>query len=473
MVLQMQPTEMSSFVQDVIETFSMQAVSKSITLDFVKCDVEAWIDRAQMDKILMNLLSNAFKYTPKGGVIRVTLAKDEDEKNLTLSVFDNGEKIPESDIEHIFQRFYQSKTSTNHHSTGTGVGLDLTRSLVLLHHGNIEVRNVEEGVEFLVTMPLGKDHLSEEEIAEWNNADGAPETLKQNDPFCALEDELMHADTEEQNDEEESGPRIVSKRPTIVVVDDDEEIRRYITTELTTTYRVLSYSNGADALPAILREIPQLVVSDVMMPLMDGNTLCAKIKANVNTNHIPVILLTAKTRDEDTLESLETGADLYMTKPFNMDILRRNIANLLSTRKLMQNKFTGKEDQSNQIDAVEIESADEKLLARIMAVINENLGNSDLNIDMLCREVGISRVHLHRKMKEMTNQTPHDFIRNLRMKQAARLLKRKGQSITEVLYHCGFNSSTSFSTMFKKMYGMSPREYQRQFEESSDNKSIS
>ena len=216
-----------------------------------------------------------------------------------------------------------------------------------------------------------------------------------------------------------------------------------------------------EALPAILRELPQIVVSDVMMPNMDGNTLAAKIKANVNTNHIPVILLTAKTRDEDKLEGLETGADLYVTKPFNMDILRRHIVNLIASRRLMQNKFTGKEDMKTDLDNVTLESADDKLLARIMNVVNANLSNSDLNIDMICSEVGISRVHLHRKMKELTNQTPHDFIRNLRLKQAARLLSHKGQSITEVMYRCGFNSATSFSTMFKKMYGVSPREYMK------------
>ena len=218
-------------------------------------------------------------------------------------------------------------------------------------------------------------------------------------------------------------------------------------------------------MPNILREIPALVISDVMMPQMDGNTLCARIKTNVNTNHVPVILLTAKTRDEDRLESLETGADLYFTKPFNMDILRRSIANLISSRRLMENKFTGKEDHSEHIDDIEIESADEKLLNRILAVVNANLSNSDLNIDMICTEVGISRVHLHRKMKELTNQTPHDFIRNLRLKQAARLLSRKGQNITEVMYRCGFNSTTSFSTMFKKMYGLSPRDYMKEHAE--------
>ena len=402
------------------------------------------------------------KYTPVCGTVRVTITSDD--KNVTISVFDNGEQIPEQSLARIFERFYQAASLTNQTKTGTGVGLDLTRSLVQLHHGDIIARNVEDGVEFVVTIPQGCEHLSKEELT-------LHEEQKAEDISSILEQELVNSAEAESIEEklsliQDSKPSTSSsKRPTIVVVEDDDEIRNYLIAELESTYRILSFSDGAEALPVILREIPALVVSDVMMPQMDGNTLCAKIKSNVNTNHVPVILLTAKTRDEDRLESLETGADLYFTKPFNMDILRRSIANLIASRRLMENKFTGKEDHSEQIDDIEIESADEKLLNRILAVVNANLGNSDLNIDMICTEVGISRVHLHRKMKELTNQTPHDFIRNLRLKQAARLLSRKGQNITEVMYRCGFNSTTSFSTMFKKMYGLSPRDYMKEHAE--------
>ena len=377
----------------------------------------------------------------------------------------NGEKIPEQSLARIFERFYQAASITNQTKAGTGVGLDLTRSLVQLHHGNIVARNVEDGVEFVVTIPLGCEHLSKEELT-------LHEEQKAEDISSILEQEVASPVESESTEESPNLSALTpkpstqtSKRPTIVVVEDDDEIRNYLVTELESTYRILSFNDGAEALPNILREIPALVISDVMMPKMDGNTLCAKIKSNVNTNHVPVILLTAKTRDEDRLESLETGADLYFTKPFNMDILRRSIANLIASRRLMENKFTGKEDHSEQIDDIEIESADDKLLNRILAVVNANLSNSDLNIDMICSEVGISRVHLHRKMKELTNQTPHDFIRNLRLKQAARLLSRKGQNITEVMYRCGFNSTTSFSTMFKKMYGLSPREYMKEHAE--------
>ena len=456
MRLHMQETDMTAFVGDVLKLFRPQATSKNITLRFEHPDdaLPVWIDRSNFDTVVINLMSNAMKYTPTGGLIRVTLNNMPDLNCCQLHVFDNGEQIPEDSLKRIFERFHQVATSINQSKVGTGIGLDLAKSLVHLHHGNIEVANVKDGVEFIVTLPLGKEHLHEEEIAHFDEA----EIQKKE------EEKLMEAVPAADINEEEVLKMVksgTSKRPTIVVVEDDDDIRDYLKSQLSSTYRVLSYPDGTEALPAILRELPQVVVSDIMMPNMDGNTLTAKVKANVSTNHIPIILLTAKTRDEDKLEGLETGADLYVTKPFNMDILRRHIANLIASRRLMQNKFTGKEDMKTDLDNVTLETADDKLLARIMSVVNANLGNSDLNIDMICSEVGISRVHLHRKMKELTNQTPHDFIRNLRLKQAARLLSHKGQSITEVMYRCGFNSATSFSTMFKKMYGVSPREYMK------------
>lgn len=464
MGVQMRETNMVDFIREIVTTFQPTADSKHINLSFLTAtdNLPVWIDRSHFDKIMMNVMSNAFKYTPTGGEVRLSLSSNA--TTMTLVVFDDGEKIPEENLETIFQRFNQGKSISNQHNTGTGVGLDLTRSLVQMHHGEIIARNVADGVEFVITIPLGKEHLREDEIANWSEEEEQRMVSASSVPVITMDDM-----TEEvaDNDVEGSADAAVvasSKRPTIAVVEDDDEIRNYLMAELSATYRVITYPDGEEALKGILREIPQLVISDIMMPRMDGTVLCSKLKSNVNTNHVPVILLTAKSGDDDRLEGLETGADLYVTKPFNMDILRRSIANLLGSRRVMENKFSGQEDQRDKIDEVELESIDEKLLNRIMGVINDNLNNSDLNIEMICSEVGISRVHLHRKMKELTNQTPHDFIRNLRLKQAARLLSRKGQSITEVMYRCGFNSATSFSTMFKKMYGVSPRQYQKDHE---------
>jgi AraC-like DNA-binding protein len=193
--------------------------------------------------------------------------------------------------------------------------------------------------------------------------------------------------------------------------------------------------------------------------------MCTKIKANPVTSHVPVILLTAKSRDEDQLEGLETGADAYVMKPFNMDILRRTIVNLIHTHQMLKLKYGRNDQLAEQVDELKMKSPDDQLLERVMKVINKNLSNSDLSIEDIADEVGISRVHLHRKMKELTGQTPHDFIRNLRLKQAANLLSQRNMNITEVMYACGFNNAASFSTIFKKFYGMSPRDYMNEHHE--------
>ena len=267
--------------------------------------------------------------------------------------------------------------------------------------------------------------------------------------------------------EELEQPLVVpEKRPnerlTVVVAEDDDEIRNYVASELSNEYNVKTCINGRDALAEVYRSMPDIVVSDIMMPEMDGNTLCSQLKSNQSTNHIPIILLTAKNRDEDRLEGLETGADAYIVKPFNMDILRRTIINLINSHRLLKLKYGQTTKLESSVEEVKMKSPDEKLLERVMNTVNKHMNNSDLSVDMIANEVGISRVHLHRKMKELTGQTPHDFIRNIRLKQAANLLANQNMNITEVVYACGFSNAASFSTMFKNVYGMSPRDYMKE-----------
>ena len=221
-------------------------------------------------------------------------------------------------------------------------------------------------------------------------------------------------------------------------------------------------SNGRDALAMLLKCSPDLLLSDIMMPEMDGNTLCSTVKSNPQTNDIPVVLLTAKTREEDKLEGLETGADAYIEKPFNLDILLRTIHNLIQSRQHLRMKYGRTDKMEEHVESVSIKSPDEKLLERVMQVINKNISNSSLSVDSLADEVGISRVHLHRKMKELTGKTPHEIIRNIRLKQAANLLASGDMNITEVVYACGFGNAASFSTIFKRFYGMSPRDYMQE-----------
>ena len=450
MQMHMCETDLISFVGDIHTLFTQQAKTKNIQFSY-EHDAQTlpvWIDRDNFDKVIVNILSNAFKFTPTGGIIRISVTHDD--SHVTISIFDNGEKIPDDKLERIFERFYQSPTNINDRNVGTGIGLDLTRSLVELHHGTITARNNEEGEGclFIVTIPLGNGHLKPEEMI----TDQSDVT-----PAASLFDE--EAATEAPEEVEVTTVPKTSLQQTIVIAEDDSEIRDYLVQNLSTSYKVIGCENGKEALTEVLKTIPDLLISDIMMPEMDGNTLCSKVKANPATSHVPVILLTAKNRDEDQLEGLETGADAYIVKPFNLEILRRTIVNLIHTHHMLRLKY-GRNDQLEQkVDSVQMKSPDEKLLERIMQVINKNISNSDLSVDAIAEEVGISRVHLHRKMKELTGQTPHDFIRNIRLKQAANLLASQNVNITEVMYACGFNNAASFSTIFKKFYGMSPREY--------------
>ena len=460
MQMRMCETDLIGFVGDIHTLFGQQAKVKNIqfTYEHDVPQLPVWIDRGNFDKVIVNILSNAFKFTYAGGKVRIRVSTEDN--TARIAIYDDGEPIPQDQLGRIFDRFYQSPSSVNDRNTGTGIGLDLTRSLVELHHGTISVHNNDDGhgCEFVVTIPLGKQHLKPEEIA----ADGG-ESYHTN----LLEDlsgsSVDNEEDQKQLDESHVTPVVrTSKRQRIVVVEDDEEIRDYLISELQGDYDITGCTNGRDGLAEVLKTCPDLVISDIMMPEMDGNTLCSKIKSSPTTSHVPVILLTAKNRDEDKLEGLETGADAYIVKPFNLEILRRTIINLINTHRMLQLKFARNDDLEQQVEDVKMKSPDDKLLERVMAVISKNLSNSDLSVDGIADEVGISRVHLHRKMKELTGQTPHDFIRNIRLKQAAHLLANQNMNITEVMYACGFNNSASFSTIFKKFYGLSPRDYMRE-----------
>ena len=449
MHMRMCETDLIGFVDDIYAMFALQAKTKNMQFTF-EHDVDAlpvWIDRSNFDKVVVNVLSNAFKFTPAGGEVRIRVTHDD--QHAAISVYDNGEKIPEDVIPHIFERFYQQPATANDRNVGTGIGLDLTRALVELHHGTIEVHNNTDGhgCEFVITIPLGNEHLTAEEmITPTQAAATVPVIVEEEEPTVPEATTLKNK----------------SRRRSLVVVEDDYEIREALLAELQSDYDVVGCANGMEGLKQVVTSPPDLVLSDVMMPEMDGNTLCSKIKANPATNHIPVVLLTAKNSDEDQLEGLETGADAYLVKPFNMDILRRTIINLIRRHDMLRLKYGRNDLLEERVDEVQMKSPDDKLLERIMDVINRNLNNAELSVDRIASEVGISRVHLHRKMKELTGQTPHDFIRNIRLKQAAHLLANHGMNVTEVMYACGFNNSASFSTLFKRFYGLSPRDYMRE-----------
>lgn len=461
MLLKFRKTEMVSFMQDLYHTFQYQAETKHIRLEFKHeiNELQAWIDPKNFDKVIMNLLSNAFKFTPENGQIEISLTEGNDlqapveclRHYIEINIKDSGIGINLAEKQRIFDRFYQVSNSQNYQSTGTGVGLHLSRSLVELHHGTIEVNNntPEPGCCFTIRIPAGNNHLQAEEMDNTQQDISSPKEYQT---------EIQPIPTE---DKEEMKIRSKTKYQ-VLIVEDDNEIRQYISRELATSFHINECVNGKDALNKILQKTPDLVISDVMMPEMDGLTLCKKIKQNININHTPVILLTAKNREEDNLEGLENGADAYLTKPFSIDILQQTAFNLIKSREMLKNTFQGNQNQEERVKKIVVESPDEKLLNKVMKVINNNLSNPKLNVEMIANSVGISRVHLHRKLKELTNQTTRDLIKNIRLKQAATLLAEKKHSISEIANLTGFANTAYFSNSFKEMYGVSPTAYMEQ-----------
>ncbi len=428
--------ELVGFVRNLYNLFSENARSRNIDFQFQhECEsLSVCADPQNLDKILMNLLSNAFKFTPEGGKITIHLntgimASNADsvseEPCFVVSVTDNGIGIPNEQKKHVFERFFSS-------SNGTGIGLNLSYMLAKLHEGMLAVSDNPEGAgsQFTLTMPqalyiLEGSESTDEQISETSRANARSATE-------------------------------------MLIVEDDEHIRQYIRDELIEKYgNILQFSNGQEAWNYVVQnpEKVALVITDIMMPLMNGTTLCKKLKQNFNTNHIPVILLTAKVSDQEQIEGLNAGADEYVTKPFSMDVLSSRIANLLSSRKVLQSKYRNMAKEEATIDDVELVSPDEQLMQRVMKTINENIDNPNLNVEFIADKVGVSRVHFHRKIKELTNQTPRDFVKGIRLRQAAKMLQEKRLDITAVSEAVGFKTISSFSTAFKQAYGMSPNNW--------------
>ena len=468
--------ELVGFVNNLYELFEATAQSRGITFSFVHDmdRMDVCLDAQNFDKVVMNLLSNAFKFTPDGGVITIELkgagggmsgGRDLDNHlthgrpgagsagsrlsdDFILSVTDSGVGIPNQEKSRVFERFYSGKSDGNY--VGTGIGLNLTKLLVELHEGRIWAEDNPEGqgARFIVQMPQAL------ELLEYVMDDKMPQAV-----YPAPQETGCVAETVAGLPEEKKGG---SKHGRILFVDDEAAIRRYLHGEFAGEYHVSECGNGQEAWDYIIGNVEKvdLVVSDVMMPVMDGIELCRRIKGSFNTNHIPVILLTAKNEDADRLEGLSTGADAYLSKPFNIDILRQTVGNLLENKRRLQGKYVVAH-QEGKMDKIELESPDDHMMERVMKVINENISNPDLNVEFIADKIGISRVHFYRRLKNATGLTPRDFVRNIRLSQAAKLLSEKNFDITDVAIATGFRSVSTFSTCFKGYFGMPPTEYAR------------
>lgn len=450
-LLDYRQVELVGFLQNIFDVFVTNAQSRNIAYEFQHAvDVlPVYVDPDNTDKIVMNLLSNAFKFTPDGGKITLELAV-VGEGHFELRVTDSGVGIKAEDKPKVFERFYSAQHQNGY--IGTGIGLNLTSMLVKLHKGTITVGDNPEGAgtQFVVNMPVGDSDLC---------------TIRPGQ----VDDEVRELDVEKNSMAEllTIGKPTETHRRNAVLVEDDEAIRQYVHSELSRDLVIHSCGNGQEAWDYIVAHPGKVdvVVSDIMMPVMDGMTLCQKLKSNFNTNHIPIVLMTALGSDVDRIAGITNGADAYVSKPFNIDVLRTTVVQLMKTRQLLQGKFHGDKQQEEKIDRVELESPDEHLMRRVMKVINENMDNPELSVELIADKVGISRVHFYRKMKDLTGQAPRDFVKYVRLKEAARLLSEKKLDITGVSIATGFKSLSAFSTNFKSLYGLSPTEWVKKHEQ--------
>ena len=440
MHLHCQKTELKEFLRGIMSLYNFNAQERSITLSLKEDEslkeegnLQVWIDRINFDKVISNLLSNAMKYTSDGGEITLIIGKNKE--SAIIKVEDTGIGLKEEKTDRLFERFYQGNNNSDIHIEGTGIGLNLCRALVKMHGGSIRAYNRTDGIKgscFEVNIPLGKEHLRPEEILQ--------------------EDSTKTA--------ESTGKRTQANRNfNILIVDDDAEIAHYIKTELSDWYRFDHARNGKEGLKMLLTGKYDLVISDVMMPEMDGVTMLKKIKGNSNVSDIPVILLTSKSEVENRLEGLRKGADAFLAKPFNMEELHILIDNLVDNVRRIRGKYSGAQGQKAKIEQIQVKGNNDVLMERVMKYMNEHLADPDLNVEKLTEDVGISRAQLHRKLKEIAGVSAGEFIRNLRLEQAARLIEEGQINITQVAYSVGFSNQTHFSTVFKKHYGMSPSEY--------------
>ena len=479
MKLQARERDAIPLIRGYVQSFESLAKQKGIDLIFKEEgeSISFWVDQEKLEKILFNLLSNAFKFTHEGGTISVTvsppLAPPEgggllsgesvskgstksppfrgDGRGVMISVTDTGKGIPKDQLEHIFDRFFQADDSYTKDGEGTGIGLALTKELVELHHGKIEVESeVGTGTSFRIYLPLGKEHLKPEEIGKTRNRKQETRKKETLNPSTTLGAGLE--------------PRTIGNEPIILIVEDNADLRLYIRGYLDQTYQVVEAKDGRQGLKSAIKYIPDLIISDVMMPEMDGYELCSKLKTDERTSHIPVILLTARASMESKIEGLETGADDFITKPFDPQELQIRVKNLIHQRSHIRNAILkefskGKKETILNISFSGLNEMDRKFILKALGLIEEHLLDTDFDVERFSREMALSHSQLHRKLKAIMNLPVTGFIRMIRLNKAAELLRKKSGNVSEIAYDVGFNTLPYFTKCFMEQFGVTPTEY--------------
>ncbi|RZK58450.1 MAG: response regulator [Pedobacter sp.] len=435
------------FIEEIYLSFQNLAEEKSIEYRFLKAEEEifAYFDKDHFEKVIFNLLSNAFKFTPQGGKITIEIIQQNE--SIEVSVTDNGKGIDKNDIDKLFTKFFQvynAETSNN----GYGIGLAFSKNIVELHKGKITVVSENENQQhrfttFTVSLPKGSSHLEKHLLM--------PEYMNSDNPIhYYLQSQANTIITPQEQ-------QISEQKYTLLIIEDNEELRSFIKESFENQYKIIEAKNGVEGLALALDQLPDLIVSDVMMPEMDGLELCRQVKTDERINHIPVVLLTARAAYIHQINGLEKGADAYITKPFSVQVLALNIKNIISTKEAGRQKFA-REILLNPQPIIAV-TPDDKFLKKLMSIIEANLDNTDFDVTSLAKEIGMSKTVLYKKVQSLTNLSVADLIKSIRLKRASVLLMHNQLSIAEIAFNVGFNDRKYFSKEFKKLYNLSPSEY--------------
>ncbi len=442
-------SDIVNFLRGIAYSFTSFADKKYITYktELPKKEIPVYFEHEKLEKVFNNLLINAFKFTPEFGTITVGIK--EDNRVVHIFVEDSGPGIPAEEIDQIFNRFFQGNTS----KTGTGIGLSLAKELVELHKGSITVKSdLGKVTTFTISLHLGSNHLTPAEISEKAEFP-SPSTFQQElSKISLLDDEESH----EENIEESS---LDNQTPLLLIVDDNVEMLHFISNILHAHYNVTTATNGFDALKIARTQIPDLIITDIMMPEMDGYQFCEALKKDQKTSHIPVIMLTAKASSSSELKGFETGAIHYITKPFNPSLLEVRVKNIFQNQIQLKERILNNQTLNLDPKHVVITTADDDFLKNIVACIEENIADSGFQVDDLCKELGLGRMQLYRKLKGLIGLSANEFIRSIKLKRAAQLIRQQKLTIAEVTYMVGFNDLHYFRQCFKKQFGVNPSEY--------------
>ncbi len=448
-----------SFTLEIKEAFDELASAKNINFNFNASQKEQllYFDRDKVDKILFNLLSNAFKFTSESGSIDINIKTVQHVFNgmekaaVEIEIRDNGIGIAEDNLNRIFERFYQVEQDKGNIVAGTGIGLPLSKGFVDLHHGDISVKSKKgEGSSFVVYLQFGKAHFNEDEISSVDKE------------YTRTEKEIVPENSQEDEDVETKDQTHISddyeNMPLLLVIEDEVDMSKFIKSCLSDNYRIMTATNGVEAFEKIYIEQPDLIISDIMMPVMDGFEFTKKLKTDIRTCHIPLILLTALSSHEHKIEGLETGADSYIAKPFNKKHLQVRVARLIESRQQLRKHY--QQDVITQfVKENKISLLDSNFLKKCNLIIEKHLTDNEYGVEQMSVEMSLSRVHVYRKIKHLTGLTVSEFIRNIKLKKAAVMLQESGKTIAEVAYETGFSSPSYFSKCFKDLYNISPTEF--------------